>query len=359
MSSVDRFFYGAPSRILFGNGVRRDLAPLMRKMGFRRGLLVTDRFFNRSTPLVKELVAMLATNGIDELVYEGGMPDPTVDLCVDAYAFAAGKGDLRQLDHVIGLGGGSNIDLGKVLAITLRFGGQPEDYVGEGKIPGKPLSLIAIATTSGTGSEITAGAVLINPRSATKVAVLDNDLRPTIAVIDPEITLTCPPRVTGDAGLDAMTHAIESYLTMTHIASLGKGRSIHLILGAIISRDCWRRNRSGSASYIFSAATGKAMISMRAWEWPIAAYWLRSPMPVRGSTRCTRLPTVSPISRIARMGAQTPSSCLTSWMRFARCGSPNSPMSDASPAPRETIGRRSRVKRACARARSSRPLGYR
>jgi len=78
----------------------------------------------------------------------------------------------------------------------------------------RPLPLIAMPTTSGAGSEATPGAILVDPRNATKVALMDNSLRPMIAVIDPELSYTCPPRVTADAGIDAFTHAIESYLTI-------------------------------------------------------------------------------------------------------------------------------------------------
>ena len=111
------------------------------------------------------------------------------------------------------MGGGSNIDLAKVVSITLKHGGHPEEYIGEGRLPGKPVPLVAIPTTSGAGSEITPGAILISDRASTKVALMDNDLRPAVVVIDPELTLSCPPNVAADAGLDALTHAIESYLT--------------------------------------------------------------------------------------------------------------------------------------------------
>ena len=76
------------------------------------------------------------------------------------------------------------------------------------------MPLVALPTTSGTGSEATPGAILLDPNSATKVAVMDNTLRPQIALVDPELSYTCPPRVTADAGIDAFTHAIESFLTL-------------------------------------------------------------------------------------------------------------------------------------------------
>ena len=114
---------------------------------------------------------------------------------------------------MIALGGGSNIDLAKALCLTLPEGRPVLDFAGDISWA-RPLPLIAMPTTAGTGSEATPGAILLNPKNATKVAVSDNSLRPVIALIDPEFTFTCPPRVTADAGIDAFTHAIESYLTI-------------------------------------------------------------------------------------------------------------------------------------------------
>jgi alcohol dehydrogenase len=116
-------------------------------------------------------------------------------------------------DHVIALGGGSNIDLAKALCVTLRDGAPIRSFVGASG-PLAVLPLIAMPTTAGTGSEATPGAILVDPENATKVAVMDNALRPQIALIDYELTMTCPPKVTADAGIDALTHAIESYLTI-------------------------------------------------------------------------------------------------------------------------------------------------
>lgn len=210
---LDGLFLSLPPRILGGWGCRRELPPLLKQLGHRNALIVTDRFFSTQTPLVEELRSSLQENHVDSLIFDGGIPDPTVDACMEAQAFVESAGWSRQVDHIIALGGGSNIDLAKVLSLTLKFGGKPQDYVGEDRMPGMPLPMVALPTTAGTGSEITGGAILVDQASATKVAVMGNDLRPRIAVIDPELTVSCPPRVTADAGLDALTHAIESYVT--------------------------------------------------------------------------------------------------------------------------------------------------
>lgn len=210
---LDQLFWAVPPRIVGGWGSRRQLAPLLQARRLGAALIVTDEFFSKNTPHVDELQRELKAHGIDSLVFDGGLPDPSVDLCLQAQQAVGARGWQDRIDHVIALGGGSNMDLAKVLTLTLKFGGEPADYVGEGRIAGEPLPLVAIPTTAGTGSEITAGAILVDSRSATKVAVMANDLRPRIAVIDAELTLSCPPKVTAEAGMDALTHAIESYLT--------------------------------------------------------------------------------------------------------------------------------------------------
>ncbi len=209
----DQLFWAVPPRIVGGWGSRRQLAPLLQARRLGAALIVTDEFFSKHTPHVDELQHDLKTHGIDSLVFDGGLPDPSVDLCLEAQRAVGAGGWQGRIDHDIALGGGSNMDLAKILTLTLKFGGEPGDYVGEGRIVDDPLPLVAIPTTAGTGSEITAGAILMDSRSATKVAVMANDLRPRIALIDPELTLSCPPKVTAEAGLDALTHAIESYLT--------------------------------------------------------------------------------------------------------------------------------------------------
>ncbi len=210
---LDQLFWAVPPRIVGGWGSRRQLAPLLQARRLGAALIVTDEFFSRNTPHADELQRDLKAHGIHSLVFDGGVPDPSVDLCIKAQQAVSARGWQDRIDHVIALGGGSNMDLAKVLTLTLKFGGEPGDYVGEGRIVDEPLPLVAIPTTAGTGSEITAGAILVDSDSATKVAVMANDLRPRIAVIDAELTMSCPPKVTAEAGMDALTHAIESYLT--------------------------------------------------------------------------------------------------------------------------------------------------
>lgn len=106
--------------------------------------------------------------------------------------------------------GGSNRDLAKVTAAAFSHGGSPRDYFGWDRIPGPVVPLVCVPTTSGTGSEVSHAAVLTDLENAIKVSTLSNYLRPAIAVVDPELTLSCPAKVTADSGIDALTHVIEA-----------------------------------------------------------------------------------------------------------------------------------------------------
>ncbi len=213
----DLIHFCAPARLIIGCGERNGLGALLARLGHKRGVLVTDAYFEQNTPWVREFVASAAACGVEILVYAGGEPDPTTTLCDEATVELRGRIGSAGVDHVIALGGGSNIDLAKALCLTLPTGRAVRSFVGD--IGGaKPLPLIAVPTTAGTGSEATPGAILVDPTNATKIAVMDNALRPVVALVDPELTYTCPPRVTADAGIDAFTHAIESFLTIDSAA---------------------------------------------------------------------------------------------------------------------------------------------
>src|SRR5438552_6842776 len=93
----------------------------------------------------------------------------------------------------------------------MAHGGGPRDYVGDDQIPGPIAALICVPATAGTGSEVSAAAVLTDTENKIKVGILSNYLRPRVAIVDPNLTLSCPPKVTADSGIDALTHAIEAY----------------------------------------------------------------------------------------------------------------------------------------------------
>jgi alcohol dehydrogenase class IV len=213
-------FLRSPRAILFGDGQRHALAAVASGLG-RRALVCTDERLGRD-PMFQAMLADLQASGLATLVYDGTqaeLPIAGVFDCVErAKAFAP--------DVVIGIGGGSCMDMAKLVALLLTHGGDLADYYGEMKVPGAILPLIAVPTTSGTGSEVTAVAVVADHRRDLKVGVSSPHLIPHTAICDPELTHSCPPHLTALSGADALTHAIEAFTALQREATpeLATGR---------------------------------------------------------------------------------------------------------------------------------------
>lgn len=198
-------FHSAGS-LIFGPGAVRQLGDVAKRLAARRILAITDRVLE-AAGVVDEALAPLRQAGVDVQLWTGGEPEPSLHAAGCALAAAR---DYRP-DAVLGLGGGSNMDLAKITATALAHGGTPADYLGDDQIPGPIRPLICIPTTSGTGSEVSAASVLTDTDKQLKIGALSNFLRPAAAVVDPLLTLGCPAKVTADSGIDALTHAIEAY----------------------------------------------------------------------------------------------------------------------------------------------------
>jgi len=194
-----------PKEILFGKG-QSDAIGLVAARHGTRALVCTDARF-ASTPSFSKIADKLNGAGIAVHVFDRVEPDVPYDsvaLCVeDARSFGP--------DVVIGLGGGSCLDMAKCAALILRHGGALRDYYGEFKVRGPILPVIAVPTTAGTGSEATPVAVISDASRTLKVGISSPYLIPVAAICDPELTMTCPPSLTAIAGADALTHAIEAY----------------------------------------------------------------------------------------------------------------------------------------------------
>jgi alcohol dehydrogenase len=198
--------FHSAGQLVFGRGAANQTGHLAQRLKLRRVLLVTDSRLV-AAGLDRAVRDPLESCGISVDTFDGGEPEPSLDLverCVSASRRFAPDG-------VVGLGGGSNMDLAKIVVTVLTHGGISRDYVGEDRVPGPVLPLICIPTTSGTGSEVTAASVLTDTANQIKVGVLSNYLRPKVAIVDPMLTVSCPAKVTADSGIDALTHAIESY----------------------------------------------------------------------------------------------------------------------------------------------------
>lgn len=198
--------FHAAEQLIFGRDATRQLGDVAARRGIKRVLIVTDPALLRAG-LLERVHPPLSEAGIAAEIFPGGEPEPSLRVA-DA-AIAAGR-EFRP-DALLGLGGGSNIDLAKAVAVVLTHGGTPRDYLGDDKVPGPILPLLCLPTTAGTGSEVSAAAVLTDQDQHIKVSMLSNYLRPTVALVDPLLTVSCPPKVTADSGIDALTHAIEAF----------------------------------------------------------------------------------------------------------------------------------------------------
>lgn len=194
-----------PREIVFGAGQSAAAGTVAARLG-TRALIVTDARFAGTVDFAR-IRAGIDAAGLATDVFaavEPDVPGENVAACVAAAApFAP--------DLIVGIGGGSCLDMAKCAALLLRHGGALADYYGEFKVPGPVLPLIAIPTTAGTGSEATPVAVISDSGRTLKVGISSPHLIPTAAICDPDLTRTCPPGLTAIAGADALTHAIEAF----------------------------------------------------------------------------------------------------------------------------------------------------
>ena len=206
--------FHSAGRIVFGSGSVARLAEFLDPWKPTRVLIVTDRMLVQAG-VVDRVAAPLLAAGLDVSRFEGGQPEPSC--AIAEAAFSAAK--TQRPDVIVAVGGGSNMDVAKVVAAMLTHGGSYRDYFGYGNIPGAILPLVCVPTTAGTGSEVSHAAVLTDTANQMKVSILSHYLRPALAVVDPQLTLTCPQRPTADSGIDALTHAIEA-MTAAHFHEL-------------------------------------------------------------------------------------------------------------------------------------------
>jgi alcohol dehydrogenase class IV len=203
------FEWRLPSTILFGPGKLNQIGKVVQGFG-RRCLIVTTMPEPWHAALVDRIVASLATSGIESHWFSGVGGNPTTDQ-ISAGAVVARE---FRADVVLGLGGGSAMDGAKAIAVEATHSGAAWDYLWfrEKQPTSATLPVIAVTTTSGTGSQLTQVAVVTKTDERCKSAIYNDIILPRVAVVDPELMLSVPPRMTAFTGFDALTHAFESFL---------------------------------------------------------------------------------------------------------------------------------------------------
>jgi hydroxyacid-oxoacid transhydrogenase len=203
------------AHVVFGAGASAETGEHLRQLGVTRALVVCDRFVTASG-LGERLEESLRAAGVEPVLYDHIVGEPS-EASVQEAVEAARDG----FDGFVGVGGGSALDTAKLCALFATHEGDLLDYVnapiGAGRaVPGPVLPIVALPTTSGTGSEVTTVAIVDFPRLGTKTGISHRYLRPSLAIVDPALTVSCPPGVTASTGIDALMHALEAYTVSSY-----------------------------------------------------------------------------------------------------------------------------------------------
>lgn len=213
MQAHETIFTMEATPVKFGPGAALDAGWELERLGVRRACVVLDPALGASG-LAQPILEAIRAQGIDVVLFDGVRVEPTLDSMTSAVEYARGINP----DGFVAIGGGSTIDTAKVANLIVTHGGDIMDYVnapiGAGRKPPGPLRpLLAVPTTAGSGSEATTVAILDVPHLSVKTGISHRSLRPTQALVDPDLTATAPAAVMAATGLDVVCHAAESFLS--------------------------------------------------------------------------------------------------------------------------------------------------
>ncbi|HTV43776.1 MAG TPA: iron-containing alcohol dehydrogenase [Stellaceae bacterium] len=198
----------SPRAMAIGGGALAELPGGLKRFGLSRPLIVTDPYI-RDCGILERMTGLLEGSGIHGEVFADTVADPTTAVVeTGVRRFGAGS-----FDSLVALGGGSSIDTAKAISVLAANGGRMRDYKVPNDIPKPGLPIVAIPTTAGTGSEVTRFTVISDSETDEKMLIAGLACCPLLAIVDYELTLSMPLRLTADTGLDSLTHAIEAYVS--------------------------------------------------------------------------------------------------------------------------------------------------
>ena len=206
---MNDFAFKIPQEIVFGVGALSRLPELLGKLGSDNVLVVSDRSLEK-IGMVDEILRIVRESGIQAHTFLDILPNPTVDMvnaAVEAYRSAGAT-------SIVALGGGSPMDVAKAVGVLATYGGSITQYEEAHKVPGPIVPMIAIPTTAGTGSEVTAFSVITDTARSYKLTVFSYELLPRYALLDPNMITSVPPSVAAACGVDALIHALEAYVSL-------------------------------------------------------------------------------------------------------------------------------------------------
>lgn len=270
------FSYEMPTKIIYGTGAVVIAGQEIQRLGANKVLLTTDQGI-KGAGLLNPVTSALSKAGIDWVVYDQVEADSDVNIVAEATLMA----QENQCNCVLGIGGGSSMDTAKAVAVMSTNPGSIYDYVGLDQVKNDPLPIVAIPTTAGTGSEVTIWAVISDKEKQLKTGIGSIKMMPDLAICDPELTISLPPLLTAETGMDALTHAIESYVnTATQpISEALAEKSIkmiaeHLRLAVANGEDIEARDGMLMGSLTAALAFNETRLGIaHAWSSPLGAYF--------------------------------------------------------------------------------------
>lgn len=198
-----------PPLLIFGSGASEGVGEESRKLGVKKGLIVTDEVLI-NLGILDNIKRALSQAKVQFAIYSGVFTEPTVEFVQQGLKTYKENG----CDFLLAVGGGSAIDTAKAIAVMVTNAGSIEDYQGLNKIPKGGVPLIAVPTTAGTGSEVTRYTIITDTKRDIKMLITSPFLMPQKAIVDPLLTLSMPRGLTAATGLDALTHAVEAYVSV-------------------------------------------------------------------------------------------------------------------------------------------------
>jgi alcohol dehydrogenase YqhD (iron-dependent ADH family) len=214
------FDFQLPTKIYFGPGKINNVGKYLKPVG-KKALIVTGKSSMRKLGIIDKVTSLLKNSNIDSVVFEGIEPNPRNTTCDKAAALARDK----RCDMIVGLGGGSSMDAAKGIAVGAKTGFPIWDFVHT--VPNRArrriteaLPIVCIPTIAATGSEADSGGIISNWETHEKTGIWGQTLFPAVSIVDPELTISCPPDYTADGGVDIIAHVIEGYFTGTTEAFL-------------------------------------------------------------------------------------------------------------------------------------------
>lgn len=298
---MNDFRFKVPQVIEFGVGSLKKLPEILKESKSEHVFLISDHGLE-SIGVVKKVQDIIAEGGLKCTTFLDVIPNPTVDVVNDSAKLYKESGAIS----IIALGGGSPMDVAKATGVLATYGGKITDYEGLYKVPGPIVPIIAIPTTAGTGSEVTASAVITDEERNYKMSVISYEMLPKYAVLDPELIMTAPASVAASCGVDALIHAMEAYVSnfASPFTDAMAEKAMELI-GANIRRFVANRKDVDAACAMMTGSTFAGMAfawaklgNVHAMSHPVSAYF----HVAHGVANAVLLPTVVEYNALADHG---------------------------------------------------------